>query len=187
MCPGSRQGGKGGGVMTECDHQPDSVQSIVAHLALGDLIRILSTIDQPSGRVYMLAAEDFLAWFHDRFHLPAGACSSKAFGDALTFAIRLGLVPLKKIVRTKRKLIFYAGIDNAGLEEALERWKGPHGCQGYLHSFTETIGTVPASEEFPPLPPWDVDREPVVAPELQWEAFDLAMMEGGSEIEEVDF
>ncbi|WP_306599797.1 hypothetical protein [Geothrix sp. 21YS21S-2] len=128
--------------------------------ALGDLVRILSTIDLPRDHIHMIAAFDFLEWFHDRFHLPPGACSAKAFGDGLAFAIRLGLVRIKKVARTREKITTYTGIDVTTLDAAHNRWKGS--C-GPSHAMDE-VAVLPSLVSDLPDVPWDVEGGTDTAP-----------------------
>ena len=92
--------------------------------ALGDLLRFLSTVEPIDDSSGGIPAGRFLDWFEDRFHIPNCACTSKAFGDAITFGIRLGLIHFGKKPRTRQKLIHYTGTSLSRLDEALRQWKG---------------------------------------------------------------
>lgn len=91
--------------------------------ALGDLLRFLSTVEPNDDSKGGVPAGSFLTWFEDRFHVAKGACTSKAFGDAIAFGIRLGLIHFGKKSRTRKKLIHYTGTSLSRLDEALRQWK----------------------------------------------------------------
>jgi hypothetical protein len=135
-----------------------------------------------------MAFSELKAWFHDRFNLQEESCSGKAIGDALAFAIRLGLIPLKKVERTKLKITTYLGIDVTTLDSALSRWRRSFdGSDG-----GEAAEEVALPEELPLDPPWDADLEHDPTEALQWrhiECFELNRLDQGSEAgdEEFDF
>lgn len=139
-----------------CSHPVD-----VDH-ALGDLIRLLATIDSSGELVHEMPFAELAAWFHDRFHLQPGTCSAKALGDAMAFAIRHGLITMGKVSRGKVKVTTYIGVDVSILDAALVRWRGlgtdptpgvalsppTEGCYG---------NTIPKA-------PWDADLDTPCSP-----------------------
>lgn len=131
--------------------------------ALGKLIRLLYHVTPPAGSVPEMQFTEFSAWFHDRFHLEPGSCSAKALGDAVSFASRLGLIPVEKVARTKAKITYYTGIDQPTLDHALTRWT-------YMEALvrkpkaTALVGNqeeaLVSEEDALPEEPWDAAAEP---------------------------
>lgn len=97
-------------------------EQVVDH-ALGNLIRILSTLLKSEDPADCLSASEFREWFLERFEIEADSCSSKTFGDAISFGIRLGLIPIGKTVRTRSKRIFYTGTTPQLLNDAWGEWR----------------------------------------------------------------
>lgn len=93
-----------------------------ANHALGNLIRILSTLEPLGAPLPGIPARKLLEWLLDRFQLQESACSAKMLGDSLSFANRLGLIAVERKVRTKSKLIHYTGISLAQLDAAFTEW-----------------------------------------------------------------
>ena len=103
---------------------PTTSSTQSAEHALGDLLRILSTIPAPDGDSRCISAEDFRLWFLERFGIAARDCQTKVFGEAIGYGMRLGLIQVERIVRTKAKRIFYTGIDRPILDALCDRWSG---------------------------------------------------------------
>lgn len=156
------------------------------NLALGQLIRVIESIQPPTVHPPQMAFSELKAWFHDRFNLQEESCSGKALGDALAFAIRLGLIPLKKVERTRLKITTYLGVDETTLDAALDRWRNPVERSGRGEATPEGA----LFDELPMDPPWDthLDHDPTEA--LQWkhiECFELNRLDQGSEMADGDF
>lgn len=147
---------------------------------LGTLIRILSSIEPSAEYNSQIPAHEFRSWFLDRFNVPAADCSEKAFGDALSFAIRFGLIPVEKKARTKAKTIHYTGITLPGVEAAWERWRGSEVPYPALRSSTQPTDIWDGVDDSSVTPPWDVDAEIPKRTYLDAliEGLDLNMMDG---------
>ena len=92
--------------------------------ALGNLIRILSTLEPLDPVLPGVPAQKLLEWVLDRFQLQESACSAKMLGDTLSYANRLGFIAVERKVRTRSKLIHYTGISLPQLDAAFDEWRG---------------------------------------------------------------
>lgn len=137
-------------------------QMAVNH-ALGRLIRVLSTLPPTTNSSLGISAQEFRLWFLSRFDLPDEDCTAKTFGDTVNFAIRLGLIPLKRRTRTKSKLTYYLGITTRDLDTLANRCS----CEDEAVAMCEDL----------PLPPWDADRLPELQADLNWEAYMIHLTE----------
>lgn len=141
--------------------------------ALGDLIKLLAMI-APSGEpLQEIPFTELTAWFHDRFQLQPGACSAKALGDAMAFAIRHGLITMGKVSRGKAKITTYTGIDVPVLDAALARWSEPG-----AYPILGTASAPPAEGRYDddvPEAPWDAGIEKTYGPADFLEAMEEGM------------